>query len=161
MRGRVRAAVAWIGATALAAVLCAVGFWIGGWAGTGVAAGVVAAILIPTRYIASPSRTMYMKLRVADGARVRIESATPAEMAVILRLLTHSGADLVRAHDDLMRSALDELVQPGRLLFNPPDRMQLGETQRVTRYGLPARSIWMQSFSSTFAGRGYRNWRRS
>ena len=35
------------------------------------------------------------------------------------------------AYDDLVRSAFAELVQPGRLLFNPPDRMQLGQTERV------------------------------
>jgi type II secretory pathway pseudopilin PulG len=34
-------------------------------------------------------------------------------------------------YDDLVRTALAELVQPGRLLFNPPDRMQLGQTERV------------------------------
>jgi TPR repeat protein len=34
-------------------------------------------------------------------------------------------------YDDLVRSAFAELVQPGRLLFNPPDRMQLGQTERV------------------------------
>ncbi len=35
------------------------------------------------------------------------------------------------AYDDLVRSAFAELVRPGRLLFNPPDRMQLGHTERV------------------------------
>ncbi len=34
-------------------------------------------------------------------------------------------------NDDLVRSAFTELVQPGRLLFNPPDRMKLGQTARV------------------------------
>jgi CHAT domain-containing protein len=34
-------------------------------------------------------------------------------------------------YDDLVRSAFAELVQPGRLLFNPPDQMQLGQTERV------------------------------
>ena len=34
-------------------------------------------------------------------------------------------------YDDIVRSAFAELVQPGRLLFNPPDRMQLGHTERV------------------------------
>ena len=34
-------------------------------------------------------------------------------------------------YDELVRSAFAELVQPGRLLFNPPDRMQLGDTERV------------------------------
>jgi hypothetical protein len=34
-------------------------------------------------------------------------------------------------YDDLVRSAFAELVQPGRLLFNPPARMQLGQTERV------------------------------
>jgi hypothetical protein len=34
-------------------------------------------------------------------------------------------------YDELVRSAFAELVQPGRLLFNPPDRMELGQTARV------------------------------
>ena len=34
-------------------------------------------------------------------------------------------------YDDLVRSAFAELVQPGRLLFNPPGRMELGHTERV------------------------------
>jgi hypothetical protein len=34
-------------------------------------------------------------------------------------------------YDDLVRSAFAELVQPGRLLFNPPARMQLGQTEGV------------------------------
>jgi hypothetical protein len=35
------------------------------------------------------------------------------------------------AYDDLVRSAFAEVVKPGRLLFNPPDRMQLGQAERV------------------------------
>jgi hypothetical protein len=35
------------------------------------------------------------------------------------------------SYDDLVRRALAELVQPGRLLFNPPNQMQLGQTERV------------------------------
>ena len=34
-------------------------------------------------------------------------------------------------YDDLAATAYAQLVQPGRLLFNPPDRMQLGSTERV------------------------------
>jgi tetratricopeptide (TPR) repeat protein len=34
-------------------------------------------------------------------------------------------------YDDLVRRAFAELVQPGRLLFNPPARMRLGDTERV------------------------------
>ena len=34
-------------------------------------------------------------------------------------------------YDDWVRSAFAKLVQPGRLLFNPPDRMKLGQTERV------------------------------
>jgi len=34
-------------------------------------------------------------------------------------------------YDDVVRRALADLVEPGRLLFNPPDRMQLGKTARV------------------------------
>jgi len=35
------------------------------------------------------------------------------------------------AYDYLVHNAFAELVQPGRLLFNPPSRMQLGATERV------------------------------
>ena len=34
-------------------------------------------------------------------------------------------------YDDLVDREFDERRQPGRLLFNPPDRMQLGHTERV------------------------------
>jgi hypothetical protein len=34
-------------------------------------------------------------------------------------------------YDTLVRSAFAETVHPGRLLFNPPDRMRLGQTERV------------------------------
>ncbi len=34
-------------------------------------------------------------------------------------------------YDDLLDSAEAELVKPGRLLFNPPNQMQLGQTVRV------------------------------
>jgi hypothetical protein len=34
-------------------------------------------------------------------------------------------------YDDLVHREFDEKRQPGRLLFNPPDRMQLGHTERV------------------------------
>lgn len=34
-------------------------------------------------------------------------------------------------YDDLVHREFDERRQPGRLLFNPPDRMQLGHTERV------------------------------
>jgi len=34
-------------------------------------------------------------------------------------------------YDDLVHSAFAALVRPGRLLFNPPDRMKLGQTERV------------------------------
>lgn len=34
-------------------------------------------------------------------------------------------------YDDLVRSAFAVLVKPGRLLFNPPDRMKLGQTEPV------------------------------
>jgi hypothetical protein len=35
------------------------------------------------------------------------------------------------AYDTLVRSAFAETVHPGRLLSNPPDRMRLGQTERV------------------------------
>jgi pSer/pThr/pTyr-binding forkhead associated (FHA) protein len=34
-------------------------------------------------------------------------------------------------YDNLVRRAFAETVHPGRLLFNPPDRMRLGQTERV------------------------------
>jgi RNA polymerase sigma-70 factor, ECF subfamily len=34
-------------------------------------------------------------------------------------------------YDDLVRSTFAALIQPGRLLFNPPERMRLGQTERV------------------------------
>ena len=34
-------------------------------------------------------------------------------------------------YDHLVRRAFAELIQPGRLLFNPPDQMHLGQTERV------------------------------
>jgi peptidoglycan hydrolase-like protein with peptidoglycan-binding domain len=35
------------------------------------------------------------------------------------------------AYDELVRRAFAEMVQPGRLLFNPPNRMQLSQVERV------------------------------
>jgi kumamolisin len=35
------------------------------------------------------------------------------------------------SYDDLVRKAIAELVQPGQLLFNPPDRMELREIKEV------------------------------
>lgn len=35
------------------------------------------------------------------------------------------------AYDELVRRAFAEMVQPGRLLFNPPGRMQLSQVERV------------------------------
>jgi hypothetical protein len=35
------------------------------------------------------------------------------------------------AYDNLVHRAFAEMIQQGRLLFNPPDRMQLGKTERV------------------------------
>jgi hypothetical protein len=42
-----------------------------------------------------------------------------------------SAASQLAAYDDLARSAFTDLVKPGRLLFNPPHRMQLDQTARV------------------------------
>jgi tetratricopeptide (TPR) repeat protein len=64
-----------------------------------------------------------------DPATLSKEAALGAEQAAgsVQTLLPHQSA----AYDDLVRKAFAELVQPGRLLFNPPDRMQLGDTERV------------------------------
>ena len=51
------------------------------------------------------------------------------EMDPVLRTAPEPTAPL--SYDELVAGAFAELVQPGRLLFNPPDRMQLGQTTRV------------------------------
>ena len=40
-------------------------------------------------------------------------------------------AEAEARREAVVRSAFTELVRPGRLLFNPPDRMKLGQTARV------------------------------
>jgi hypothetical protein len=134
MRGRVR--WAWIGAAVLAAVvLGVVGFWVDGWVGTGIgaAAGVVVPLLVGVAWLwlLTPTRVR-IEIRIGDGAGPylearRVERLTPEIVQALSRILDPRA----RVHDDLVRSALAELVQPGRLLFNPPDRMRLGETERV------------------------------
>jgi hypothetical protein len=42
-----------------------------------------------------------------------------------------AGSSQSVVYDELVRRAFAEMVQPGRLLFNPPDRMQLSQVDRV------------------------------
>ncbi|MGA2831336.1 MAG: hypothetical protein ABSF03_35115 [Streptosporangiaceae bacterium] len=44
---------------------------------------------------------------------------------------THEQPGFYYAYDHLVRSAFNDFVRSGRLLFNPPDRMRLGDTERV------------------------------
>jgi hypothetical protein len=126
MRGRVR--WAWIGAAVLAAVaLGVVGFWVDGWLGTGIgaAAGVVVPLWVGVAWRSEP---VHMSGHIGDShLDVEMMRVTPEIVQAISRMLDPRA----RVHDDWVRSALAELVHPGRLLFNPPDRMRLGETERV------------------------------
>ena len=63
-------------------------------------------------------------------ARARRERAEAAEQQNIASLRPPAPSQPV-AYDDVVRKAFADLVKPGRLLFNPPDRMQLGQTVRV------------------------------
>lgn len=64
------------------------------------------------------------------GVSVGVAVGLAVGSAAVLkpRVWEHRGL----GYDDLVRRALlVELAQPGRLLFNPPDRMRLGQTERV------------------------------
>jgi hypothetical protein len=63
-------------------------------------------------------------------ARARRERADAAEPHNIASLRPPAPSQPV-IYDDVVRKAFADLVKPGRLLFNPPDRMQLGQTVRV------------------------------
>ena len=95
-----------------------VGFWVGGWlgAGIGVAVGVAA--------------VFWLLLRGRSAYWLGEEGVAAAEGTLGWRQDNRfEGRHL--GYDDLVRRALAELVQPGRLLFNPPDQMRLGQTERV------------------------------
>ena len=62
---------------------------------------------------------------LARARRERAEAAKPQSIAS-----AQPPASPV-VYDDVVRKAFADLVKPGRLLFNPPDRMQLGQTVRV------------------------------
>jgi hypothetical protein len=57
----------------------------------------------------------------------RAEAAEPQNIASV----QPSAPSQPVVYDDLVRKAFADLVKPGRLLFNPPDRMELGQTVRV------------------------------
>jgi hypothetical protein len=108
-----RAGWAWIGATALwlapLAAAAGFGFWLGGWLGAGLGAAAWAlAFLSPL---------------------AGVEGSWAGRFYDLLSFLFRGRGDAAR--DDVVRRALAELVQPGRLLFNPPDRMRLGQMERV------------------------------
>lgn len=65
------------------------------------------------------------------GGRTREEAEREAREAAERLAREAAERELAQRYDDLVRSAFAELVQPGRLLFNPPDRMQLGQIERV------------------------------
>ena len=64
---------------------------------------------------------------LARARRERAEAAKPPSIA------EHQPAapSPPMVYDDLVRKAFADLVKLGRLLFNPPDQMQLGQTVRV------------------------------
>lgn len=73
-----------------------------------------------------------------DGDGDKTQSQAPREAQEVVERKAGESArkdarerQQVTAYDHLVRRAFEELVQPGRLLFNPPDRMQLGQTERV------------------------------
>ena len=59
-----------------------------------------------------------------------VPSSAPAPLSASGTGAFPAVAGLV-AYDTLVRGAFAETVHPGRLLFNPPDRMRLGQTERV------------------------------
>jgi hypothetical protein len=76
-------------------------------------------------------------VQIGDGSTQAIPGAPPQRDA--LEPASYRGRESATpvppphqvGYDDLVRGAFAQLVQPGRLLFNPPDRMQLDHTERV------------------------------
>jgi len=64
-------------------------------------------------------------------ARRETEERAKAEERQGAAVVQPSAPSQLAVYDELVRSAFADLVKPGRLLFNPPDRMQLGQTERV------------------------------
>jgi hypothetical protein len=126
-------------AVALGAVGFGVGLWAGGWLGAwiglaaGFAAGVVVGLLGPGPFRKRPLRILPREV-LQSRDRLWSWDLSPDEVQAISerwrRSLKLDNYHL-RACDDLVRSALAELTQPGRLLFNPPDQMRLGQKVRV------------------------------
>ena len=67
----------------------------------------------------APSREPGPPASSSPDTRPGVSGAAPAA-------LDESGG-----YDDMVRRAFAELVQPGRLMFNPPRQMQLSQTERV------------------------------
>lgn len=111
-------------ALALLGGFAAAGFWIGsrvdGRLGAGI--GVAIGVWFGIGFIRPSHTGMFSKSRAPRAAKVA---------PLWQRWLSQSGNWRSIISNDLMLRALVELVQPGRLLFNPPDRMRLGETERV------------------------------
>jgi hypothetical protein len=66
----------------------------------------------------------------AAGSQPLVRSAQP-DLSPTGATATSLAAGGAVSYDTLVRSAFAETVHPGRLLFNPPDRMRLGQTERV------------------------------
>jgi hypothetical protein len=122
-------------AVVLGAAGFGVGFWVGGWLGAdvgvavGVAIGSAAGGSALVRVNLAFSEPLFLRVKVHHRAArhaLNIEGDLSSDaIRTILRVLY---GDL---YEDLVRRAVAELVQPGRLLFNPPDQMRLGQKERV------------------------------
>ena len=123
----------WIGATVRAVVLGAAGFGIGFWVGGGLGAGIGAAAGVVAGWVLLPLLMWFVISIAAHGSATAHHSATAHSSSIHLGDVWSLKLRDPRYvfGDDLVRRALAELVQPGRLLFNPPDRMRLGQMERV------------------------------
>jgi peptidoglycan hydrolase-like protein with peptidoglycan-binding domain len=74
---------------------------------------------------AAPSRDAESGHVFRGGGPGRVVPPDPSQRSVVGR------SPQSVAYDELVRRAFAEMVQPGRLLFNPPDRMQLSQVERV------------------------------
>lgn len=121
---------AWIGVTALAVVvLGGVGFWV--WGGLGAGIGVAVGLVVPLSawlLTVRTSRRTEMRIEISAVHASHIELSAEVSADLIREILWALAGDADR---DLVGHALAELVRPGRLLFNPPDQMRLGQTERV------------------------------
>jgi hypothetical protein len=59
------------------------------------------------------------------------EEKTELDQRKIAAAVQPSAPSQLAVYDDLVSTAFANLVKPGRILFNPPDQMQLNQTERV------------------------------